>query len=135
MSHPTMRTNHALDGSPATARMEREAVAQLAAMFGYDTHLGHLTTSGTIANLEALFVSRELDPGRGVAYSADAHYTHGRMRHVLGVKGHPVRTDDRGRLDLDALEDLLRTGEVGTVVSPPAPPDSASWTPSTRPWR
>ncbi|MFF8974682.1 pyridoxal phosphate-dependent decarboxylase family protein [Streptomyces sp. NPDC014995] len=108
--------NHALDGGPATAAMEREAVAQLATMFGYDTHLGHLTTSGTIANLEALFVARELHPGRGVAYSADAHYTHGRMCHVLGVKGHPVRTDDRGRLDPHALEDLLRTGDVGTVV-------------------
>ncbi|MEU6557000.1 aminotransferase class I/II-fold pyridoxal phosphate-dependent enzyme [Streptomyces sp. NPDC046915] len=108
--------NHALDGGPATARMEREAVAQLATMFGYDAHLGHLTTSGTIANLEALFVARELHPGQGVAYSADAHYTHGRMCHVLGMKGHPVRTDDRGRMDLDALEELLRTGDVGTVV-------------------
>ncbi|MCZ0984719.1 pyridoxal phosphate-dependent decarboxylase family protein [Streptomyces diastatochromogenes] len=108
--------NHALDGGPATAAMEREAVAQLAAMFGYDTHLGHLTTSGTIANLEALFVARELHPGRGVAHSADAHYTHGRMCHVLDMTSHPVRTDSRGRMDLDALEDLLCTGAVGTVV-------------------
>ncbi|UJV38666.1 MULTISPECIES: pyridoxal phosphate-dependent decarboxylase family protein [unclassified Streptomyces] len=108
--------NHALDGGPATAAMEREAVARLAAMFGYDTHLGHLTTSGTIANLEALFVARELHPDRGVAYSADAHYTHGRMCHVLGMKGRPVRTDGRGRMDLDALEDVLTAGEVGTVV-------------------
>ncbi|MFD8813527.1 pyridoxal phosphate-dependent decarboxylase family protein, partial [Streptomyces sp. NPDC059627] len=126
--------NHALDGGPATAKMEREAVAQLAAMFGYDSlphspsgvggtpirsdyaPLGHLTTSGTIANLEALFVARELHPGRGIAYSADAHYTHGRMCHVLGMTGHPVRTDDRGRMDLDALADVLRTGDVGTVV-------------------
>jgi glutamate/tyrosine decarboxylase-like PLP-dependent enzyme len=108
--------NHALDGGPATAAMERETVARLAGMFGYDTHLGHLTTSGTIANLEALFVARELHPGRGVAHSADAHYTHGRMCRVLGMTSHPVRTDDRGRIDLDALEDVLRTGEVGTVV-------------------
>ncbi|OIJ94870.1 pyridoxal phosphate-dependent decarboxylase family protein [Streptomyces colonosanans] len=108
--------NHALDGGPATAHMEREVVARLAAMFGYDTHLGHLTTSGTIANLEALFVARELHPGRGIAYSQDAHYTHGRMCRVLGMEGHPVATDDRGRMDLDALEDLLRTGRVGTVV-------------------
>ncbi|MGW1209119.1 pyridoxal phosphate-dependent decarboxylase family protein [Streptomyces sp. NPDC002499] len=108
--------NHALDGGPATAAMEREVVARLASMFGYDTHLGHLTTSGTIANLEALFVARELHPGRGVAYSQDAHYTHGRMCHVLGLKGHPVPTDDHGRMDLEALEDILGTGEVGTVV-------------------
>ncbi|MCQ9181349.1 aminotransferase class V-fold PLP-dependent enzyme [Streptomyces sp. IBSBF 2953] len=108
--------NHALDGGPATAAMERETVAQLASMFGYDTHLGHLTTSGTIANLEALFVARELHPGRGVAYSAEAHYTHGRMCHVLGLKGHPIPTDERGRMDLDALEEVLRSGDVGTVV-------------------
>ena len=108
--------NHALDGGPATAAMEREVIAQLAAMFGYGDHLGHLTTSGTIANLEALFVARELHPDKGVAYSEEAHYTHGRMCSVLGMEGHKVAVDGRGRMDLDALEDLLRTGKVGTVV-------------------
>jgi hypothetical protein len=97
--------NHALDGGPATAQMEREAVAQLAAMFGYGAHLGHLTSSGTIANLEALFVARESHPGKGIAFSADAHYTHGRMCHLLGVPAHPVVTDGRGRIDLEALTD------------------------------
>jgi glutamate/tyrosine decarboxylase-like PLP-dependent enzyme len=108
--------NHALDGGPATARMEREVTAQLAGMFGFGTHLGHLTTSGTIANLEALFVARELHPGRGIAFSADAHYTHSRMCGLLGIEGHPVAVDRHGRMDLGALEELLRTGRVGTVV-------------------
>ena len=108
--------NHALDGGPATARMEREVTAQLADMFGFGTHLGHLTTSGTMANLEALFVARELHPGRGVAFSADAHYTHSRMCGLLGIEGHPVPVDRAGRMDLDALEELLRGGRVGTVV-------------------
>ncbi|MGW8375514.1 aminotransferase class I/II-fold pyridoxal phosphate-dependent enzyme [Streptomyces sp. ODS28] len=108
--------NHALDGGPATARMEREAVDRLAAMFGLPQHLGHLTTSGTVANLEALFVARELHPDKGVAYSADAHYTHGRMCRLLGVQGHAVAVDAAGRMDLDALEELLRTGRIGTVV-------------------
>ncbi len=109
--------NHALDGGPATAQMEREVTADLAAMFGLPDHLGHLTSSGTIANLEALFVARETHPDRGVAFSADAHYTHARMCHLLGVTGHPVPTDSGGRMDLDALADLLRTGAVGTVVA------------------
>ncbi len=109
--------NHALDGGPATAQMEKEVVAQLADMFGYGTEfLGHLTSSGTIANLEALFVARETHPGKGIAYSADSHYTHSRMCHLLGIQGHAVATDTAGRMDLDALEDLLRTGTVGTVV-------------------
>jgi glutamate/tyrosine decarboxylase-like PLP-dependent enzyme len=108
--------NHALDGGPATARMEREVVADLARMFGLGEHLGHLTTSGTIANLEALFVARSLHPGRGIAYSTEAHYTHGRMCGLLGVEGHRVPVDGRGGLDVDALDDLLSEGGVGTVV-------------------
>jgi glutamate/tyrosine decarboxylase-like PLP-dependent enzyme len=109
--------NHALDGGPATGQMEKEVVAQLAQMFGLGTHLGHLTSSGTIANLEALFVARELHPGRGVAYSTEAHYTHSRMCGVLGIDGAPVATDGAGRMDLGALDALLAGGSIGTVVA------------------
>ncbi|TQS44131.1 aminotransferase class V-fold PLP-dependent enzyme [Cryptosporangium phraense] len=109
--------NHALDGGPATAQMEKEVVAELAAMFGLDPHVGHLTSSGTIANLEALFVARETHPGKAIAYSTDAHYTHGRMGHVLGVEMVAVPTTADGTMDLDALETELRTGRIGTVVA------------------
>jgi glutamate/tyrosine decarboxylase-like PLP-dependent enzyme len=109
--------NHALDGGPATGAMEKEVVGDLAAMFRLPgDSLGHLTSSGTVANLEALWVARQLAPGRAVAHSQDAHYTHGRMCGVLGVDSVPVATDAAGRMDLDALEAVLRTGRVGTVV-------------------
>lgn len=109
--------NHALDGGPATAQMEKEVVGSLASMFGFGQHIGHLTSSGTIANLEALFVARETHPGRGIAHSADAHYTHGRMSHVLGMEAHAVPTIADGTMDLDALRALLATDRVGTVVA------------------
>jgi glutamate/tyrosine decarboxylase-like PLP-dependent enzyme len=109
--------NHALDGGPATGQMEKEAVATLAAMFGLDTHLGHLATSGTVANLEALFVARETHPGLGVAYSEEAHYTHARMCGVLGIEGTAVPADGAGRMDIGALDDLLAGGRIGTVVA------------------
>ena len=109
--------NHALDGGPATGQMEKEAVADLAAMFGLGTHLGHLTTSGTIANLEALYVAREIHPGLGVAYSEEAHYTHARMCGVLGIEGTPVPADGAGRMDPEALGALLAGGRIGTVVA------------------
>lgn len=108
--------NHADDGGAATSRMEREAVADLARMFGFDTHLGHLTGGGTVANLEALFVARESHPGKGVAFSADAHYTHSRMCHLLGLASHAVPVDAAGRMSMPALEELLRTDQIGTVV-------------------
>jgi glutamate/tyrosine decarboxylase-like PLP-dependent enzyme len=108
---------HSLDGGPATAKMEVEVVAQLAQMFGFTDHLGHLTSNGTIANLEALFVARQIHPGKVVAHSADAHYTHGRMCHVLGVESVSIPCTPDGTIDLDALEQQLRTGRVGTVVA------------------
>jgi glutamate/tyrosine decarboxylase-like PLP-dependent enzyme len=109
--------NHALDGGKVTSELEKEAVVKLAAMFGLRTHLGHLTSSGTIANLEALYVARELHPGRGVAYSAEAHYTHGRMCGLLGVAPTAVPADGLGRIDTGALDDLLAGGRIGTVVA------------------
>jgi len=109
--------NHALDGGPATAGMEHEAVAAIAAMFGYGESLGHLTSSGTIANLEALWVARELRPQQAILFCENAHYTHERMCRVLGVHGESLPQDERGRVDLDALERRLRAGGVGTVVA------------------
>jgi glutamate/tyrosine decarboxylase-like PLP-dependent enzyme len=109
--------NHALDGGPATAAMEKDVVSRLAAMFGMPNHLGHLTSSGTIANLEALYVARESHPGKAIAFSADAHYTHARMCRVLGIEGVSVPSDSRGRMDLDALEQVLAGGRIGTVVA------------------
>ena len=109
--------NHALDGGPATAEMEKEAVAAIAAMFGYREPLGHLTSSGTIANLEALWVARELNPDAVIVFGENAHYTHERMCRVLGVRAESLPQDDLGRLDLDALERRLSGGGVGTVVA------------------
>jgi glutamate/tyrosine decarboxylase-like PLP-dependent enzyme len=112
--------NHALDGGPATSEMEKEVVRQLAAMFRLpDDALGHLTASGTIANLEALWVARELHPGKAIAYSEEAHYTHSRMCGVLGVEGRAIPCDAAGRIDLDALEEAVRGGGIGTVVLTP----------------
>ena len=109
--------NHALDGGPVTSEMEKEAVAELAAMLGLaEPNLGHLTASGTIANLEALWVARELHPDKGVAYGANAHYTHGRMCQVLRMPARAVSATPTGRIDLDALDAACATGEIGTVV-------------------
>jgi len=108
--------NHALDGGPATAKMEIEVVAEMARMFGYESHLGHLTSSGTVANLEALWVARSLHPTKAVAFSAEAHYTHSRMCEVIGARTIQIAVDGRGRMDLDDLRAKLKTGEIGTVV-------------------
>jgi tyrosine decarboxylase / aspartate 1-decarboxylase len=108
--------NHALDGGRASSTMEKEAVAHLASMFGWPQHLGHLAAGGTMANLEALWIARELRPGKTTLASEQAHYTHGRICGVLGIPFRSVDTDVRGRMDLDALRRELSQGDVGTIV-------------------
>lgn len=109
--------NHAYDGGRASSRMEQEAVARIAAMFGWDTHLGHLCGGGTLANFEALWVARELGHGQGIAASVQAHYSHERLAGVLGVPFHPIPADHLGRMDIAALERALAKGTVETVVA------------------
>ena len=109
--------NHALDGGRASSRMEKEAVADLARMFGWETHLGHLCGGGTMANLEALWVASRLRPGARVVASEQAHYTHGRISGVLGLPFEAIPCDRRGRMDLEALLACLERGGVGTVVA------------------
>lgn len=108
--------NHALDGGIASTRMEKEAVAEIARMFGWDTHLGHLCGGGTMANLEALWVAGQIHPGAAVVASGQAHYTHPRICGVLGLGFESIPFDRNGRLDPDALERRLDQGGVGTVV-------------------
>jgi tyrosine decarboxylase/aspartate 1-decarboxylase len=109
--------NHALDGGRASSAMEKEAVAEIAAMFGWPSHLGHLCGGGTMANLEALWVAGQLNPGTTVVASQQAHYTHQRISGVLGLEFESVPCDRFGRLDAEALERRLDRGGVGTVVA------------------
>jgi glutamate/tyrosine decarboxylase-like PLP-dependent enzyme len=109
--------NHALDGGRASSVMELEAVAELARMFGFPQYLGHLSSGGTFANLEALWVSGQIHPGRGIAASDQAHYTHNRISGVLGLPFTEIASDHTGRMDLAALEDALKTDNIGTVVA------------------
>jgi tyrosine decarboxylase/aspartate 1-decarboxylase len=109
--------NHALDGGRASSRMEKEAVAEIAALFGWQPFLGHLTGGGTLANLEALWVAGRVNPGKTILASDQAHYTHHRLSDVLGLKFESVACDPDTRMDLQALEQRLQKGDIGTVVA------------------
>jgi tyrosine decarboxylase/aspartate 1-decarboxylase len=109
--------NHALDGGRASSAMEKEAVADIAKMFGWKTHLGHLCGGGTMANLEALWISGCLSPGKKIVASEQAHYTHNRLTEVLHLPFQSIPCDSRAKMDVNVLEDVLKKGDVGTVVA------------------
>ncbi len=86
--------NVAAEASPVTTRMELEVGRQLAEMIGYpvETHWGHLTSGGTVANFEALWAARN-------------------------VKYLPVALRGAARsLGLDDLEVALPTGERARLI-------------------
>src|SRR5204863_7241300 len=103
--------NHALDGGRASSAMEKEAVAEIAQMVGWEEHLGHLTSGGTVANLEALWVAGRLHAGKVIVASTQAHYTHQRISGVLGLPFEAIPCDWRGRMDPAALEQRLTAGD------------------------
>jgi glutamate/tyrosine decarboxylase-like PLP-dependent enzyme len=110
--------NHALDGGLASSHLEVDAVAELAGLFGWsDRFLGHLTGGGTLANMEALWIASKVRPGKKVVASEQAHYTHARLSEVLGLDFISIPCDDRARMDVHALKDVLEEGGVGTVVA------------------
>jgi tyrosine decarboxylase/aspartate 1-decarboxylase len=109
--------NHALDGGRASSAMEKEAVAEIAAMFGWQDCLGHLASGGTMANLEALWVAGQLHPGKKIAASSQAHYTHRRISGVLKLPFAELPCDSQGRMDVQALAERLGAGDIGCVVA------------------
>ena len=109
--------NHALDGGRATSAMEKEAVAEIAGMYGWKNFLGHLCGGGTMANLEALWVAGQLHPGKKILASEQAHYTHRRISGVLQLPFETVPCDAQGRMDANTLAKRVERGDVGTVVT------------------
>jgi len=109
--------NHALDGGIASSHFEKEAVAEIAKLFGWENFLGHLTGGGTMANMEALWISGQLNPGKKIVASEQAHYTHKRISDVLGLDFQSIPCDDKARMDVNALRKVLDEGNVGTVVA------------------
>jgi tyrosine decarboxylase len=86
--------NVTLEASPITTRYEMEVAQQLASLMGYSGETwGHITSGGTIANFEALWVARNL-------------------------KFFPIAARDAARrLPLEELPVKLPTGETINLVT------------------
>ena len=109
--------NHSREGGRVSTEMEKECVRQLGSMLGWQNALGHLCSGGTVANLEALWVSKQKTKRATLAASEQAHYTHKRMSQVLSLDFCPIAVDGKGRLCCDSLESILKEKTIGTVVA------------------
>lgn len=116
--------NVTVDAAPVTTRLELEAAAELARMIGYDPAQawGHLTSGGTVANFEALWLARN------ILYlpvaAAGAARELGLDLSVARLDGTRVRLADaelwellniRGRHALDLWDELHRSAPAADV--------------------
>jgi aromatic-L-amino-acid/L-tryptophan decarboxylase len=104
---------------PGAVEMERQLLAWMADLMGYPEGWGgNLASGGSIANLIAVVTAREAKGLRAADYPNAAVYTTGQVHHcvdkALGVAGlgeavrRRVPTDDRWRMDPEALDSLIR---------------------------
>jgi glutamate/tyrosine decarboxylase-like PLP-dependent enzyme len=118
--------NVAAEASPVTTQLELEVAAELATMVGYsrERHWGHLTSGGTVANVEALWVARNLKYLPVALHWAAAELGHGDLEVNL-PQGGRARIADMGLWELlnltphaalDAADELRRTGGPGPQV-------------------
>lgn len=109
--------NHAYEGGPVTTGFESEVVELFLKYFHFNNGWGHLSSGGTIANLEALWVIRENRGYGKVVLSAAAHFAWRRICDLLCLDYLEVPVDKYFRLDVEILEKFLEEEDVIAVVA------------------
>lgn len=130
-----MNTNRIYKGvSPAEAEMEIDSIKWLSEIFGYDSKVcgGNITTGGTTANMEALWVAREkilqLDHTNVrknqkplyVLVSKYRHYSIDKACNMLGLRLLEV-ADEGFKIDIDSLKSKAEAiskvgGKVAVII-------------------
>ncbi len=101
--------NCAYEASPATTPMEIEVGRQLAAMVGYDPlkAWGHITSGGTVANYEAMWIARNL---RSIPFAIQKV-----MPGLMGEMNHWQLSNVPGPKILDLLDQVKTSGKLEEV--------------------
>jgi glutamate/tyrosine decarboxylase-like PLP-dependent enzyme len=104
------------EAAPVTVRLEHEASRLLARMVGYTSDAwSHITSGGTIANLEALWMARTV---RYLPFAVND------MRRALSLPPAPWRTDERTLLGVAPMTALEAFSRVFDDASAHAPGDA-----------
>lgn len=110
--------NHAYEGGPVTTEMELEVIDWLKSLIGFKEGWGHLTSGGSLANMEALWAVRDHRKKGAVVFSKGSHYSWKRISEILKVdKVIEIDVNENYRIELDKLEDALRQNDVMFVVA------------------
>ncbi|MDP1994494.1 MAG: aminotransferase class I/II-fold pyridoxal phosphate-dependent enzyme, partial [Ignavibacteria bacterium] len=110
--------NHAYEGGPITTEMEMEVVDLLLKMVGYKIGWGHLTSGGSLANMEALWAARDYYKKGTVYFSEVSHYSWKRICKILNIDSFKeISVDKNFRMDCNKLEEELKRNEAMMVMA------------------
>ena len=110
--------NHAYEGGPVTTEMEMEVVDLLLKMVGYKIGWGHLTSGGSLANMEALWAARDYYKKGTVYFSEVSHYSWKRICKILNIDSFKeISVDKNFRMDCNKLEGELKRNEAMMVMA------------------
>ncbi|WP_460518508.1 pyridoxal phosphate-dependent decarboxylase family protein [Flindersiella endophytica] len=112
------------DQAPAATEIERQVIADLAALAGFDPALadGTITSGGTESNLMGLLLARDNRAGDHplrILCSELAHFSIARSAALLGLGESavvPIAVDAHGRLDVAALARSLADRPAGNAI-------------------
>ncbi|MCU7495289.1 MAG: aminotransferase class I/II-fold pyridoxal phosphate-dependent enzyme [Ignavibacteria bacterium] len=110
--------NHAYEGGPVTTEMEMEVVETMLKMTGLKTGWGHLSSGGSLANMEALWAARDFYKEGYVYFSEVSHYSWKRICQILAIKNYKEIPADRNfRIDTEILESELKKNRAMFVMA------------------
>ncbi len=110
--------NHAYEGGPVTTEMEMEVIDMMLKMVGYNEGWGHLSSGGSLANLEALWAVRDYYKKGFVYFSEVSHYSWKRICNILAIENYEeIPVDKNFRMDLNILEEKLKKNSALLVMA------------------
>jgi aromatic-L-amino-acid/L-tryptophan decarboxylase len=102
--------------SPASTELEAHTLDWAAQLLGLPTGWhGHIEDTASVSTIAALAAARELNGGRVVVCSEEAHSSVERAARLLGLETRKVPLDDEFRLDAGAVDLTDATALVATV--------------------
>lgn len=115
MSNPN---NHAYEGGPVTTEMEMDVTDMLLTLAGYKEGWGHLTSGGSLANMEALWAARDYYGEGTVYFSEVSHYSWKRICTILNISDYKeIPVDKQFRMNKEELEKELKEHKAMMVVA------------------
>ncbi|MBU2708137.1 aminotransferase class V-fold PLP-dependent enzyme [Zooshikella marina] len=109
--------NQSAEGGRASIAMELSAISAIAAMFNWkQQYHGHLTSGGSLSNLEALWVTIQLTQKSSILISHHSHYNIARLGSMIGANIEYIPCDIEGNWDMLWLADRLKLNDVGAIV-------------------